>query len=348
VSDEVTSGAEQGDVVPTTEPTASEPAGSRPRISPRVLYVAGAIVAVTLGLGLTVSLLMRPEGGVDLAGLPADRSVTVNVAGSFPPPGEDPLANPLGIAIDGGRVYVAEADAGRIQVFDLRGGRYGDIRLATAGGALTAYPTSLAATGDGRLAVVDGAAGKVLVVDAQAGDATILMTLGEAQANTAPVQPTAVAYSEDSFYVSDGISHTIKIYGEDGRYQGELGAAVRPALTYPGGLAIVDGEVVLADSNAGRVLAMNIDSGAARDFPDRYSLPRGVARVQQGVAVCDVFSAAVYVCDSSGTRTHSIDSDSVPESPLETPEGVAWAQRSERLYVTDAASGKVVVFNVRI
>ena len=176
----------------------------------------------------------------------------------------------------------------------------------------------------------------------------LLMTLGEAEAETAPLQPTAVTFSEDAFYVSDGVSHSVKIYGEDGRYRGELGAAVTPALTYPGGLAVVDGQVVLADSNAGRVLAIDLDSGAAHDFPDRYALPRGVARVRDGAAVTDVFSAAVYVCDSRGTRTHTIDEDTVPESPLDSPEGVAWEQRTERLYVTDATRGRVVVFNVRI
>ena len=313
-----------------------------------MLYVAAAIVAIALGVTLAVVLLMRPEGGVELAGLPADESVAVSVAGSFPGPGEDPLANPLGLAIDGGRVYVAEADAGRIRVFDLAGARYGEIVLVTADRALAAYPTSVAATGDGRLAVVDSAAGRVLVIDATVGDAVVLATLGEAQEDTAPLQPTAVAYLDGTFYVSDGLTHTVKLYNDEGLYQGEVGASVTPALTYPGGLAVVDSQLVVADSNAGRVLSIDLDSSAAHDFPDRYTLPRGIAGVRDGVAVTDVFAGAVYVCDDRGARTHTIDADTLPESPLDSPEGVAWAGGDRRLYVTDSTRGKVVVFNVRI
>lgn len=320
----------------------------RRRLTPRVLYVAAAVVALTLGVLLAVILATRPEGGVDLAGLPADETVTVSLAGSFPGQGQEPLANPLGLAIDGSRVYVAEADAGLIQVFDLSGRPYGEIVLTSSNEGLAVYPTSVAATGDGRLAVVDSAAGRVLVVDAEVGDAAVLMRLGERQESTAPLQPTAVAFSDDAFYVSDGVTHTVKIYGDDGLYQGEVGASVTPALTYPGGLAVVAGELVLADSNAGRVLSIDLDSGATHDFPDRYALPRGITGVRDGVAVTDVFGAAVYVCDDHGTRTHTIDADTLPESPLDSPEGVAWADGAERLYVTDSTRGKVVVFNVRI
>ena len=332
----------------TTASIAASTAISRKRVSPRVLLVGLAVLALVLGAVLAVVLAMRPKGGVELAPLPSDQSVAVSLAGSFPGPDQEPLDNPLGLAIDGGRVYVAEADAGRIQVFDLNGGRFGEIALASAEEALAVYPTSVAATGDGRLAVVDSAAGRVLVIDAKIGDAAVLMTLGERQESTAPLQPTAVAFADDTFYVSDGVTHTVKVYGDDGLYQGEVGASVTPALTYPGGLAAVGHQLVVADSNAGRVLAIDLDPEAAHDFPDRYTLPRGVTGVRDGVAVTDVFAAAVYVCDDNGTRTHTIDADTLPGSPLVSPEGVAWADGAERLYVTDSTRGKVVVFNVRI
>lgn len=318
-------------------------------MAPRVFYVALAAVVVVAGLGLAATLALRPEGGIDLAGLPDDASVTVSLAGSFPGPGSDALATPLGIAIDKGRVYVAEADAGRIQVYDLRGGRFGEIVLPVASGALTVYPTSLAVTGNGRLAVVDGAAGRVIVVSAKVGDdAGVLVTLGADEPATAPLQPTAVAYASGTFYVADGITHTVKRYGDDGRYLGESATAVRPALTYTGGIAIVGDEIVLSDSNAGRMLAIDIGSEAVREFPDRYVLPRGVTRVGSGVAVADVFSRAVYVCDERGSRTRTIDAETVPDSPLASPESVAWSQSTKRLYVTDSSRGKVVVFNVRM
>lgn len=324
-------------------------AASRRRIPPRALYVTAAAIVLVAGLGLAATLAMRPEGGIDLARLPDDESVMVSLAGSFPGPGSDRLATPLGIAIHRGRVYVAEADAGRIQVYDLRGACYGEIALPAAAGALTVYPTSIAVTGDGRLAVVDGAAGRVIVVSAKVGEASgALATLGEGEAATAPLQPTAVAYARGVFYVADGITHTVKRYDDDGRYLGESAAALRPALTYPGGLAVVGDALVISDSNAGRVLAVDVASDAAREFPNRYVLPRGLASVGDGVAVADVFARAVYVCDERGSRIRTIDEETVPGSPLESPEGVAWSARTKRLYVTDSSRGKVVVFNVRM
>jgi sugar lactone lactonase YvrE len=66
-----------------------------------------------------------------------------------------------------------------------------------------------------------------------------------------------------------------------------------------------------------------------------------------GFAVADVLGQTAYVCDSEGTRTHVLDRETVPDAALALPESVAWDGAKSRLYVTDSASGTVVVFNVR-
>lgn len=267
-------------------------------------------------------------------------------AGVFPSEEETPLANPLGIVAEGGRLFVAESDAGVIGVFDPEGARLGDIVLAPESGMPTAYPSVLAIA-DGRLAVVDNAGDRVIVVDALPADpAEVRLTLGAGE--NVPLRPTAVTYADGEYLVADAADGTIKAYDGSGGYLLTLRSDALSSLGSVGGLAVADDGLVVSGSNAGRVAVLDLETGKQkRTLGDSYKLPRALVELDgRRMAVVDTLSHAVYIVGADGSRLFSLDATSVPEGPLNSPRGAAWMQERSRLYVTDADLGRVLVYEL--
>jgi len=317
-------------------------------VEPSQLVAAIVIVLILAAAIVAVSIIGWPLGTDPFADLPDDPSIVVGLVGSFPAEGEEPLAEPTGIAIDGSCVYIAEAGAGRVAIFNEKGERTGEVALDVADGQAKAVPTSVAAAGSERFAVIDARGGRVLVFQTAADSAALLFRVGAQDDDTAPERPTAVAYHDGEIYVADAAVGAIHVYDGEGAFVRTLGADVEPPLGHVGGIAVSDERIVVAESDRNQVRALDPDSGVEIGvFADAYSLPRGVVAVRDGVAVAEVLGAAVRVCDAEGARTHSIAADTVSADAPFAPEGVAWHERSGRLYVTDPDVGRVKVYGVR-
>jgi DNA-binding beta-propeller fold protein YncE len=325
---------------------------SKPRfaVRPRTVVIAMLVIVLLVAAGIGAWLLISPShpGRVRLATLSEDSTSTVGLAGVFPAEDDAPLENPLGIAWDGEQLYVAEADAGEVRIFDSAGGQIGSIVLPLAKGIGAVYPSVLAIADD-RLVVVDNAAARVVVVAKDAADpAKVLLTLGSGK--TAPIQPTAVTYSEGEYFVADAGDQSVKVYDEDGKHVRTLGETLEPRLGFVGGLALVGDELVVSDSNAGRVVVIDPQTGEQKSlYRDRFTLPRALVAMDKGVvAVVDTFEAAIYLTGPDGVRRDVIDADTVPDWALRSPRGATWIADDARLYVTDAAAGVVCVYNLRL
>lgn len=316
----------------------------RPRT---VLVTMLLIVAVTAGVVWYLAQRALPEGRVDLVELSAESTATVGLAGAFPESDAVALANPLGIAWDGEVLYVAESDAGAIRLFDDRGGELGLIRLPLAKDITAVYPSAIALVDDDRLAIVDNAASRVIVVSREAAEqAKVLLTLG---GKTPPQQPTSVAYGMGEYFVFDAAVGAVQVYDATGARVRTLGADLEPKIGFASGMALDGGTLYLADANAGRVVALDASDGSQQlVFPDRYALPRAITAIgDQRIAVVDTFERAVYITDRSGARLDVIGAASVPEGSPASPRGAVWVAESDRLYVTDATLLAVLVYNVR-
>lgn len=311
--------------------------------------IAAVSILVVAAAAVAASILLHPEppGRVRLAQLSEDSTATVGFAGMFPAEDEAALVNPIGIAWDGARLFVAESDAGVVRVFDAEGGQLGSITVPAAEDAPTAYPSVLAIA-DERLAVVDNAGNRVVVLGVESlDDAGELFVIGAA--GDAPIQPTAIAYAGGEYFVADAADATIKVYDEDGAYQRSLGAALTPQLGFVGALAVVGDRLCVADSNSGRMLVLDPETGEQSSiFSDRYALPRAIGRMgEDRLAVVDAFERAVFITTAEGARIDLIDAVTVPDGALSSPRGIAWLGSDSRLYVTDGGSGRVMVYNVR-
>lgn len=321
---------------------------SRFAVRPRTLVFVMLVVALVAAAAVWYSLSLLPEGRVRLRDFSPDSTATVGFAGAFPAEGDPALANPLGIAWDGQTLYVAESDAGRISLFDSRGGALGTIGLVPAEGVAVSYPSSLALVDAERVVVVDNAGRRVIVVSAQpAEEAEILLEVGSGA--DAAGQPTGVWYSDGEYYVFDASVSAIRVYDAQGGLDRTIAGDLQPAVAFSTSLYVQDGVLYLVDSNGGRVLAVDPVTGRQQMvFGDRYALPRAVTPVGVGTAVVDTFDRAVFFTSASGEGLDVISAATVPDGPLSSPRGAVWLEDDRRLYVTDVGTGRVMVFNVRL
>ncbi len=318
-------------------------------VRPRTLVAVMALVLVIAAIVMIVWLL-KPQEGVELVGFSRESTATVSYAGAFPAEGEQVLLNPLGITVRGTTIYVAESDAGRIRVFGLNGQDAGSIALPVADGAPTAYPSDIATLGADRLVVVDNSGSRVVIMDTErrSGQGAVTV-LGESDPKTAPIQPTAVAVDRETIYVADGTGANIKAYSSDGVYQRTVVQSVGGSTILAGGLIVSDGKLYATDSNAGRVSIFDARDGSTKGlFPDAFALPRGLGSgLAGGLLVVDTFERTIRLTDRVGKRIDAIDGNVSGDGSLGSPRGVVWVPSSSRAYVTDAASGRVVIFNMR-
>ncbi len=309
------------------------------------------MAALVLVVGIVAAvLLLVPRDGVDLAGFSRESTATVSFAGSFPAEDQSALLNPLGIAVRANTLYVAESDAGRVRLFGLRGEDMGSIAVPPRDGALSAYPSDVATLGADKIVVVDNAGERVVVLDADPGaESPAVIVLGAADLATAPQQPSAVAVEGEIIFVADGADLSIKAYSADGRYLRTVVAGAGEQGAFSGGLLVAGGVLYATDSNAGRVAVFDASTGASKGtFPEPFALPRGLgAGLGGGVLVVDTFERVVRLTDKSGRRLDVIEGEANGGPALGSPRDVTWAPSTARIYITDAESGRVVIFNMR-
>lgn len=317
-------------------------------VRPREVVIAMVVIIVVVAITVGLSLWLRPQhpGAVELSAPSGDGPFSY--AGLFPAEDDEPLANPLGITYDDKYLYVAESDAGAIRVFDTDGGRVGTIGLPVGEGQRSAYPSSITAAG-GRLAVVDNAANRVLLMDAGSTDRpTGLVVLGD---ESAPLlRPTAVKFFEDELYVADAEDATVKVYAPDGSYLRTIAMVDVRGETAIADLTVGDGVIYVAGSTSGVIHAVDLESGEwAGDGLGQYPLARTIEPVGDGLfGVVDGLERAVIFVDADAVERGAISAESVTTISLASPRGAAWVARDGRLYVTDAAAGRVFVLNVLV
>ncbi|GAB4279327.1 MAG: hypothetical protein Kow0056_12350 [Coriobacteriia bacterium] len=314
--------------------------------------VVGMVTVVLLAAVAIAWLVFWPrDDGAGLKPHPRESTETVSFAGYFPVEGEEPLAGPLSIAFDGRYLYVAEADAGSIRVYSPNGGLRGTIPLPAdeelGGEDARAYPVDLAVVDEGRLAVVDTARRKVMLVGITLPDLVEISAVGS-QDGTAPVAPTAVAYSQGRVIVADAEGPRLLAYDLAGRFLEEVRPSADPPLGVVSALAARDGLLYATDSASGRVAVLDVGTGEVLRFLDKQmGLPRGVDFDAAGRAyVADRFEGVIEVFDADGSDLESFGDGSRTGAALSMPNDVVWLEDKSRLYVADAALGRIVVYNV--
>jgi DNA-binding beta-propeller fold protein YncE len=260
------------------------------------------------------------------------------------------LREPLGVAIDGDKVYVADAGRGEIVVFSTDG----EFVRAFGTGRLP-KPTYLARNPlDGRLYVSDRRLGALIVfgIDGSVvGTFTPAADDTEGAAAVASWRPLGLAFADDgTMYVSDvGSRQRIVSFGPTRRYRAETAAALPGGtLSFVNGLAAVNGSVLAADSNNARLVTFSESLGLVRSA-GFAGLPRGLCSIpgtQGGAfAVANATGGEVRIVARDGSMLATFGSSGSGEGELSQPTAVA-LDAHNRVYVSDTGNARISVWSV--
>ncbi len=212
----------------------------------------------------------------------------------------DPLAldlrSPWDLALDGNQLYIAMAGDHRIWRLDLvrdrlapfAGSGHEGIDNGDLADASFSQPSGLALR-DGKLYVADPEASAVREIDLAQGRVSTLAGRGlfdfgdrDGPLVTARLQhaQAVLSWGEDQLLIADTYNHKLKRLdltarrlatllgdGQAGSPHGDL----KPGLDEPGGLARLGDQVLIADTNNGRILAFDPATGKARVWEPRES-----------------------------------------------------------------------------
>lgn len=263
------------------------------------------------------------------------------------------FADAAGIATDdGGRVYVADAGAGRVEVFESASDD--NRHLGTIGAGELVRPVGVAIDNRGRIYVADSARGMVVRYTSWVDGAEKSREIG--QGGTAIGQfggpRFLVPDSESRIYVTERDNQRVQWLSTSGIAIAAFGVGDPAPFDQPEGIAR-ERSGVLYVTNAspsagalrmydrrGLLLAEVAGPGSS---PGQLSAPRGLVRDPVGRLV---------VADSGNNRVQVLNAPSVALAPLDVytgsgsgalsrPAAVALAPGA-RLYVTDAGNGRVV------
>jgi hypothetical protein len=329
----------------------SSNAGRRTRrargLRPRTI-AAIAFLILLVAAALFWWLLKAPnDGSVELLPPSPDATSTITYAGMFPAAGDPPLVGPIGVSVDSTRVYVCESDRGDIREFADNGRRMRTLAVPKASGATTFYPTDIAVLGNGRLAVVDTAARRVVILSVSGTPGPL--TLKPTGANSIVRNPTAVARLGNDCAVFDSADGRVKVFTVDGAFRFSFEPSVTPRVVFAGGMTAPAGDVWLTDLSGGRVVRTRLSRPPrTAPLPLRLVTPRGIAVGPAGtLLVAESLGRDLLHLDQRGTVLARVSTSAIPsEGQLDLPRGCAWMAATSRLYVVDNRAGRVKVYNV--
>jgi uncharacterized protein (TIGR03663 family) len=276
------------------------------------------------------------------------------------------LLNPVGVAVSGDRVYVAEVGANRVSVFSRNGQfieSFGQRGTTDQIGAFFERPYSVDIAEDGTIYVVDTWNYRIRSFSPE-GEALATWGSPVTVGINAPEQPVdgfwgprdVVLDSAGNVYVADTGNKRIRVYSADGQWLRDIGQGGSAAgqIDEPAGLAIhPDGRLFIADTWNRRVSVFNTDGAYVTNFPvrawydDLGNRPYiAVDAARDYLYVTDPDAGRVLVYNTAGECVGAFgrpNRDNPNSAQFNTIGGIT-VDSEGQVYVTDLASGRVLMF----
>lgn len=214
-----------------------------------------------------------------------------------------PITKPYGVAINKGKIYVCDTQAGNVTVADMAKHKLRAIK--PVGQAALRVPINVAVDKDETCYVTDVGRKQVLVIDKD-GD------LIEAMGAKNEMEPCGVAILGDRLYVTDMTNHCVRIYNKADRKL--LFTAPRNPTdekTKPFGPTNVavdqKGKIYVSDSRGFAVKIYDAEGNFLRSVgdlgvtPGQFTLPKGIGADHEGrFYVVDAAAPVVQLFDPEG------------------------------------------------
>ncbi len=260
-------------------------------------------------------------------------------------PKVDDIIKPYGVTVDSNRrIIVADTALKRIHIFDAPNKKY--ISIEEAGDTAFSSPIDVATDGNDNIYATDSVLGKVFVFDKNGG---FLFDFAAGR------RPTGIAVDKESglLYVSDTISHDIKVYdlkGKPLRTIGKYGTAPGE-FNYPVDLYVdKDGELYVVDAMNYRVQIFDRTGkfvtmfGKQGDGTGDFGRPKGISVDRDGhIYVADALFDTVQIFDRQGRFLLNFGSLGVEPGKFWMPCGV-YIDEGDNIYVADSYNRRVQVF----
>jgi DNA-binding beta-propeller fold protein YncE len=259
-------------------------------------------------------------------------------------------AQPVGVAVSGDRLYVADGRRGVIDVLTRDGSR-----VATIGAGYLKAPAYVAVGPvDGCVYVTDRERDQVVVFSATGERLRILGPAGidPTSAVLPHWRPLGLGFAPDgTLYVTDASeSQQVLVFSPTGSRIGAFGPDL-PAgrtgapLSFANGVVANADTVLVADSNNGRILFLDRDGAFVRELPVG-ALPRGIAIMSDGrFVVADAALGVVRSYSAAGAMTSEVGGSGDTAGMFATPSGLAVSDDG-RIFVGDTGNGRVDVLRM--
>lgn len=277
-----------------------------------------------------------------------DRSLDIVAGPADPHPREDKLKTPQSVATDAAhRVFVTDAEAGVVHIFDFKQSTYSVLNDRGAG---MRAPADIAIDRAGRVYVTDSALEAVLVFD---GKGKFLRYLGKGEGSETYFQaPLGIAVDAGGHvYVCDSRRHMILVLDRKGRITGHIGkrgGGKEPGeFRYPSRVVISGGELFVLDSGNTRVEVLDLGGHFRREVRLAEADPEDGLAVDEkkNLYVSDGQISVINVFDREGRFLYKFGRAGTKGGEFNQPSGM-WVEPGNGLFVADAGNHRVQEFQI--
>lgn len=257
----------------------------------------------------------------------------------------DEMIKPYGITVDSlGRVVVADTAFKRVHVYDIKKKEY--LFMDEPGKEDFISPIAAATDAENRIFVTDSGAAKVFVFSPKGKFI---------KSFPAGMRPTGIAINKAAgiVYVADTASHTINMFGMDGKPAGSFGSLgiSDGQFNYPVDISIDrEGMVYVVDSMNFRVQIFdkagrfNAKFGRHGDGTGDFGRPKGIAVDRDGhIYVADGLFDTVQIFDREGNFLLNFGAVGRSAGKFWLPSGL-FVDEGNKIYVGDSYNSRVQVF----
>jgi DNA-binding beta-propeller fold protein YncE len=278
-----------------------------------------------------------------------DRSLDI-VAGPADPQGKTAvLSAPESVATDAThRIFVADAKAGLVHIFDFEQFRYSTLKAGDTG---MRSPVGLAVDRRSHLYVTDTGLAAVLVFDT---NGRFLRYLGKGEGSESYFQsPIGIVVHAPTghVYVCDSRRHMILVLDQKGHILAHLGkrwGGKQPGeFRYPSRVAIIGDELFVLDSGNERVQVLDLAGHFRRQVKlIEASQDDGLAvDSEKNIYVSDAQLNIVNVFGTDGRLLYKVGGSGSKAGEFAEASGL-WIDSENRLYIADTGNHRVQVFQI--